>query len=457
MLFKGGTLVTGQGIQQADLRVSGEHIQEIGTDLAARPGEKVYDISGKLVLPGVIDAHTHFLLKSRNTVTADDAYSGSVAAVQGGVTTVIDYADQLPDKPLLAGVEARRRDFVTSAVDYSFHLVVNDNYQPHHADQFAQLQEAGIASVKLFTTYKEANYLLPQAKWLSILEACRKYGLVVTVHAEDDVVVEEAVARGKATNCLEVWDHPDLRPAQAEVAAVQQVIELAKASQCPMYIVHISTGTACRLLWEAREAQVPILGETTPHYLLLERDILEGTQGRNHLMTPPLRQLMDNRILWQGVEDGTMAVIATDHCAYTPEQKAQGKTALDILPGIPGVETLLPLVYSHGVAQGRIDLPRMVQLLAENPARIFGLWPRKGSLQCGTDADLVIYNPLPRWELTNADIHSRAGYSSFAGLQIQGKVELTLLRGQVLMEQGEFLGSKAGGQFVPAGKVYTNL
>lgn len=450
-LFKGGTLVTGLGTRKADLRTQGEKIGEVAPDLLPQPGEEVHDISGKLLLPGIIDAHTHFLLKSRNSITADDAYSASRAAALGGVTTVIDYADLLPHRPMVDGIEVRRQDFLETAVDYSFHLVVNDHYHPELAGEFAQLQRVGVSSVKLFTTYRDAGYMLPEDKWYSILEACGDMGMVVTVHAEDDTIVQTATSRGKAVGAIAPRDHSDLRPAQAEEAAVQRLIELAKATGCTIYIVHLSTGGACRLVWQARERGTPILAETTPHYLLLERSLLAGPQGSLHLMTPPLRECQDNCVLWQGVRDGIISVIATDHCAYTPEQKALGQNALDILPGIPGVETLLPLIYTQGVAQGRMGLPRLVQVLAENPAKIFGLWPRKGGLNPGGDADLVVYNPQPRWQLKNSHVHSLAGYTSYAGMGIRGRVDLTMLRGQVLTRQGKFLGRRGQGQFVAAG------
>jgi dihydropyrimidinase len=336
-------------------------------------------------------------------------------------------------------------------VDYSFHLIINDNYHAELASEFSQLRKAGIISIKLFTTYKDAGYMLDREKWRGILEACRDAGLVVTVHAEDDAVVQGAVEQGRATGNLEPRDHPDLRPSQAEATAVQQLIDLAEATGCQIYIVHLSTGSACRLLWEAQERNVPVIVETTPHYLLLERSMLEGSDGPNHLMTPPLREHGDNRILWQGVIDGTISVIATDHCAFTPEQKALGRNALDILPGIPCVETLFPIFYTYGVAEGRIGLPQLVRVLSENPARIFGLWPQKGSLEIGTDADLVVYDPLPHRTLTNDGIHSRAGYSSFAGLQVKGQVDLTMLRGKILVQNGQFMGLRGQGQFIPAG------
>jgi len=189
-LFKGGILVTGQEVKQADLRVEGERITDISSDLNPQGGEKVYEIPGKLLLPGIIDAHTHFLLRSRNAVTADDVYHGGIAAAQGGVTTVIDYADQLAGRPLLDGIEVRRRDFDDSVIDYSFHLVLNDNYESKQSEEFVQVLKAGITSVKLFTTYKEAGYMLAPEKWYGILKACKSLGMVVTVHAEDDATVQ---------------------------------------------------------------------------------------------------------------------------------------------------------------------------------------------------------------------------------------------------------------------------
>lgn len=446
MLYKNATLVT-DTVFEADLRVKGEKIAAIGR-LEPEPGEAVLDLTGKLLLPGIIDAHTHYLLEARGALTADDVYSGSVAALIGGVTTVIDYANMIAGAPLSAGVDDRKREFVASAVDYNLHLVITDELQTADPADFAALKQQGITSVKLFTTYREAGYMLSMSKWREILAACRQAGLLVTVHAEDDEIVSAATAAGIAAGKTEPGHHPDLRPAAAEVEAVRKLISLCRESGCPLYVVHLSTGEALALLTEARAEGLPIYVETAPHYLLLDRASLARPDGAQYLMTPPLRTEADCHSLWQGIGEGAIDVIATDHCAYTPEQKALGKTALDILPGIPGSETLLPLMYTYGVDRGRIELPQLVSLLATRPAELFGL-EGKGALKVGADADLVVYDPEPRWQLSDDSVYTRAGYTPFAGTEICGQVEMTVLRGQIVVRRGRFTGSRSQGRFVP--------
>jgi dihydropyrimidinase len=446
MLIKSGTLVTHQSQQAGDLRIEDGRIVQLG-DLAPLPGEEVYDARGRLVLPGVIDSHTHFLLRARGAVTADDAFSGGRAAALGGVTTVIDYADLLPTGGMAASILERMDQFQACPVDYSFHLVVNDNFQGAMTPQFHELRKLGIGSVKLFTTYKEAGYMLGHEKAQMVLMGCREAGILVTVHAEADDVVSEATQAGISAGKTAPRYHPDLRPAQAEALAVKRLAELSQETGCPVYIVHLSSQAGLEVVRQAQELGIQIIAETCPHYLLLDRTRLEGPQGAHWLMTPPLREKQDNQALWQGLSTGLISTVATDHCAFTPAQKALGNDSLDILPGIPGVETLLPLTYTYGV-EG-LGLPRLVEVLCHNPAQLFGL-TGKGSLTPGSDADLVIYDPTGERILAGNESYSQAGYNPFAGLSVKGRVEATILRGRVVVKDGEFYGIRGGGKFAAA-------
>ena len=451
MLIKGGKIVTSEQIEKEDIRIKGEKIVEVGRGLSPAAGEEVIDAGGKYIFPGIIDAHTHFKLQARGTVTADDFYWGGRSAAFGGVTTVIDYADQEKDS-LLAGLEKRKKEAADSVIDYSFHLVLNNNFSPQkHIGEFSNLIDEGISSLKIFTTYQDI-YMLARDKLISLFNAVKETGLLITVHAEDDDIINEREEEYRARAMLGIHYHPEIRPGRAEGEAVKKLTDLAEKIGIPIYIVHLSAEEGYRAALEARKQNCRVYLETAPHYLLLDRHLLSCSNSQLNLMTPPLRRKKDNEILWEGIGNGSIDVIATDHCAFSIEQKMEGKNSLDTLPGIPGVETLLPLIYTSGVRAGKISLKRMVELLSVNPAQIFGLYPEKGSIEEGTDADLVIFNPDIRWELKGEVLHSRADYTPFAGREVYGKPTTTILRGQKIVERDIFTGKKGYGRFVRAGK-----
>ncbi len=448
MLFKKGKIVTGTKTQKGDLRVVGEKIAEVGNQLEPRQGEEVFDLEGCYLFPGIIDSHTHFSLEARGTVSDDDPRAGGVSALWGGVTTVIDYADFLPEEPIGASIEKRKKVFSQCPVDYHFHLVLNKHFTVDRLSELKDLVSMGITSLKLFTTYPDAGYMLAENLWPDILKKCKEIGLLVTVHAEDNSIIEEKTESYRKAGLLDFKYHSRHRPAEAEVEAVKWLRGMVEKTDCPMYIVHISTGGAWEVLAEARDRGLPMLGETTPHYLLLDENLFNYPRAARNIMTPPLRRGADRECLWKGLAGGSIDVVATDHCAFTEERKLNAENALEILPGIPGVETLLPLTYSYGVESKRFSVERLVRVLSENPAKIFGLYPQKGSLEIGSDADIVVYDPQPRWVLKDEDLHSEAGYSPFSGLEIKGRVRLTMLRGEVKVRDGDFIGKDSGGQLI---------
>ncbi len=449
MLLKNGRIVTGRSVQKGDLRVSGEKIAEMAPHLPPRKEEEeIIDLEGCFLLPGVIDSHTHFSLEARGAVSDDDPRNGGISALWGGVTTVIDYADFLPGLPIGESIEKRKQVFSECPVDYHFHLVLNEHFTTDRLGDLKELAAMGISSLKLFTTYPEAGYMLEEKLWPDILTRCKEIGLLVTVHAEDNEIVKERTDNYRKAGLLDFKYHSRHRPAQAEIEAVRWLRQMVEKTGCPLYVVHISTGGAWEVLACAREEGLPMLGETAPHYLLLDENLFSYPRAARNIMTPPLRRGADQECLWKGLSEGSIDVVATDHCAFTEERKLQAKNVLEVLPGIPGVETLLPLVYSYGVESNRFSMQRLVQVLCENPARIFGLYPQKGSLQPGTDADLVVYDPRSSRVLQDEDLHSKAGYSPFSGLEIKGQVRLTMLRGEIKVREGTFTGRETGGQFV---------
>ncbi|KKM12788.1 hypothetical protein SY88_01540 [Clostridiales bacterium PH28_bin88] len=447
LLIRNGVLVSGGRMQQADLAVAGSRVKDIGRRLRPGKGTRVLDAAGRYVLPGIIDAHTHYRLHTRGTVTAEDFFTGTRAAACGGVTTVIDFADQVPGFTLAEAARWRMADAAGACVDFGLHMVVT-RVTPGLELELAQLVAMGIPSVKVFTTYRQAGYMLEEEDITRLLVMARAVGALVTVHAEDNGVVEESEARMRREGKTAPGDHGLSRPAAAEARAIRRVIELARREEAQVYFVHVSTAEGCRAIREAREAGQPVWGETCPHYLLLNEDEYRYEEPHRFIMTPPLRTATDQAALWEGLGDGVLQVVATDHCAFSLEQKGEAQTCFDTLPGVPGTETLLPLVYSYGPAMGRFSLPAMVDLLSTMPAKIFGLYPRKGDLQVGSDADVVVFNPEAPRELRARALHSAAGYTPFEGMTVRGYPEVTILRGKVIYEHGRFCGQEGDGRFI---------
>ncbi|GAB6137894.1 dihydropyrimidinase [Halanaerobaculum tunisiense] len=450
MILKNGKAVVDSSVKEVDIKIKGSKILAIENELKPKEEEEVINLAGKLVLPGIIDSHTHFLLKSRGTVTVDDFYYGTKAAAFGGVTTIIDYAEQTQES-IIEGLQERKKEAKGEAVvDYSFHLIINKDFNPErHLKELYQLQELGISSLKIFTTYKDI-YMLDEDKLDILFKVAADAGLLITVHAENNEIIKLQEEKYKQLGKTDISYHPDIRPGLVEKKAIKRLNKLSQKRGTGLYIVHLSSKEGYTAVKKARRSNPNLYAETAPHYLVLTRKELEKPEGRLSFMTPPLREEKDNQMLWQGIRDEMIDVIATDHCAFDEEQKAFGSDSLDILPGIPGVETMLPLIYTYGVDQRRISVVKLVELLAIKPAKIFGLYPQKGSLKEGTDADIVVYDPEVEWTLQDEVLHSKAGYTPYQDLTVKGKVDLTMVRGDIIVADNEFTGDKGYGAFLKA-------
>jgi len=453
ILIRNGRVVRPESISADDIWIAGEQIRAVEEKIDPHGDvrfDQVIDAEGMYVLPGIIDAHTHYLLHSRGTVTADGFYSGSVAGAIGGVTTAIDFANQEGEKSLLEAAQARidasQREMV---IDFGLHQCIF-SMQGDMDQQLQELKAEGITAVKIFTTYKPEGYFIGEKGLKELFRSCGRLGMMITAHCEDDPLMEE-IARKYEEELHPPRLHPVLRPAEAEYRAVRMLGELSRETETPLYIVHLSSGRGLEAVDELRAQGVRLAVETTPHYLMLTNELLTGPEARKYIMTPPLREAKDNEALWQGLVQDKIQLVATDHCAFTPEQKLQSDDCRTVLPGIPGTGELLPLIYTAGVASGRFDIGRMVSLLSETPARLFGMYPRKGRLQAGSDADLVLFDPGRSWTIRNDTCRSAAGYTPYDGFQAAGMPVLTMLRGRIIAREGEFFGSRGGGQFVQAG------
>lgn len=451
LLIKNGTVVTEEGAVKRDLRLRQEKIAEIGAELSPSSDAQVIDASGLVVLPGVIDAHTHYSLFVRGAHTADDFETGSRSAVCGGVTTFIDYADPIEGETLAYAMEQRRREAEGKAcIDYHLHMCLYGN-RSWTMKELEELKKAGVWNFKVFTTYDAMQ--IPDQNLEKLLVDAKTLGMLVTVHAEDQETVRSVGEQLQLAGKVAPAYHGQSRPNAAEERAIANVIAMAEKHGTPVYFVHVSTGEGARLIEEARRRGVRVYAETCPHYLALSDECFQRELPQQYIMTPPLRSRQDNLELWRALEEGVFQVVATDHCAYNLDQKKTGETCFTTLPGIPGSETLLPVLFSEGVSKGKLTLEQLAAYLATNPAKLFGLYPRKGVIREGSDADLVLVDPNLERTLDGKLLHSASGYTPFHGMVVKGYPVLTLSRGRIAYQNGDFVGHAGWGQFVAATEI----
>lgn len=446
LLVRGGTLVTVDGPIRADVRCRGGRVVEVGLDLPPA-GEPVFDASGALVFPGIIDPHVHFALVAEPHRTADDFATGSAAALAGGVTTFIDFAHQRAGERLESVIDARLVEAAVSRADYSLHIIVTDI----SGDQLAELPALtarGFTSAKIYTTYRPAGFYCDDHTALRLMTAAAEHGWVVLVHCENDDIVEAERTRIAREGRVAFRYHGVSRPAIAEIEAVQRMILFAEETGCATYLVHLSTAAAARAVGAARDRGAPVVGETCPQFLMADETVYDTERAARFIHTPPLRTDADRRALWEALGGGIQTV-ASDHCGYTLQQRTDYGDLTQVAPGIPGVETLFPLLYTYGYVQGTLSLADLVRLCCVNPARVFGLYPHKGSLAPGADADLVIYDPAGETTLSDAMVRSAAGYSPFSGTTLRGRVAATILRGKIAFDGADVVAEPGQGRLVP--------
>jgi dihydropyrimidinase len=445
MLIRGGTVITADGERIADVLVRDGTIAEVRPDLP--PDGDVIDATGLLVLPGVVDPHTHLLLDTGTARTADDFESGSLSAAAGGVTTFLDFAPQQPGQRFAQALRSRL-DLIAgrSYIDYAIHLNIA-HLPPGWERDLAGLVEAGVTSAKIYTTYRGTIFYADDWTWYRLMERSRDAGFLVQVHAENDAIVEgmaqQLVDEGKRS----LKYHAVARPGVAEAEAVGRGLLFSRATGSPVYFVHLSTPLAVDLISEARRGGVHAIAETCPHYLVLDDSRYEQPDAARYVMTPPLRDRESQAQLWDRLSRGAIQSIGSDHCGFSLSQRAGVDDFREISPGIPGVETSLLLMHSFGVLPQRVSRPDLVRLLCTNPAKIFGLWPQKGDLQPGSDADIVLFDPRPTRKLSATELHSRAGFSPYEGLSVTGKVHTTISRGRVIYRDGAIIGNRGVGRF----------
>ena len=453
LLIKNGRIVTATDDYTGDVLIEGEKIVAVGRNL---DGPNIIDATGLLVLPGGIDPHVHLDMPFMGTFSSDTHENGTRAALFGGTTTVIDFVLQTQGhslKEALAQWNSRARG--TAVGDYSFHMAVTDYNDNTRAEIRQMIEEEGITSFKTFMAYKGA-LMIDDRQMTALMQEVRQHGGMVTVHATNGDMIDYLIAKHRAEGNLSPRYHYLSQPEVTEAEASSRFVDIANYTGCPGYIVHLTCEGALNAVRNATKRNQKVFVETCIQYLLLDDSLYEKDfEGAKWVMSPPLRKKKDQATLWAGINQGLVNVVATDHCPFLWKQKLMGEKDFSKIPnGHPAIENRMELLYSEGVDKGRITLNKFVEIACTNPARIFGMFPRKGTIAPGTDADILLFDPRHKHTLSAATHHMNVDYSAYEGWEVTGKVRTVILRGRVAIDNGQCLVDKGYGQFIKRNKVY---
>ncbi|HIB51943.1 MAG TPA: dihydropyrimidinase [Candidatus Marinimicrobia bacterium] len=456
LLIKNGRVITAVDDYKGDIFIESEQVNLIGKNLDVK-ADRVIDAQGKYVIPGGIDPHTHLDMPFAGTVSADDFETGTRAAAHGGTTTLIDFAIQTKGRSTLEALETwHKKAEGKTAIDYGFHMIITD-LEDDRVPEMRTLADEGVTSYKLFMAYPGVLY----ADDATLFRAMRKAGedgTVICMHAENGIVIDEIVKSALAEGKTGPKWHALTRPTRMEAEGVHRSIAIAEVADVPVYIVHLSSADALEQVVLARDRGAHVFAETCPQYLFLDHSYYEqeGFEGAKYVMTPPLREKWNQKELWRGLQMGDLMSISTDHCPFCfKEQKEMGINDFSKIPnGGPGVENRMSLVFNGGVVEGRISLNRFVELTSTASAKMFGLFPKKGTIAVGSDADIVIFNPDRKETISvnnSVTHHMKVDYNAYEGFEVTGVSETVISRGKIIVENCEYLGKKGDGQFLKRG------
>jgi dihydropyrimidinase len=450
-VIKGGNVVTPAGAFVGDVAIRGEQIAALGAELDTE-GARVIDASGHHVIPGVLDVHVHLELPFCGTVSADDYRSGTRAGARGGVTTVIDFAIPPANGSLSEAADIwMKKAEGKSLIDYTFHICItrwND-----HKDQIKGMVERGFTTFKEFMIYESEGWQSDDRALFGTLEKMKEYGTMLLVHAESSRVLDELIARHHTPELMKKYGarlHRMTRPNFIEAEAIQRAVQWSEATHGQLYIVHMSTAEGADIIRAAQARGVPVIAETCVQYLVLDDSVFDRPDGHLYACCPQLKKPQDSERLWKGLRTGDVSVISTDTCTFTREQKAMWEGDWTKIPmGMPGLETLMPLTYTHGVLANRLTLEEMSAKLSTNPAKIMGLYPRKGAIQIGADADIAIIHPTTRHTVSPSTLETNADWSPYEGWDLAGFARTTLSRGEVIVDDYKVVGRGGRGRWLP--------
>lgn len=451
MLIRGGTVVSDSSVSQIDLCVQSGRIIAHGShgSFDKEHFTEVIDASGMLVLPGLIDPHVHFDSPFMGSKTVHNFQTGSIAAAYGGITTVISFSTQGKGESITQNIESTNRIAEKqSLIDWGIHGIVLDAKE----DTISEVQhliDAGYPTYKCFTTYRHSNRMVEDTDILSLLEVTARNNAMLMVHCENDAILEYNLKKVLSTNNLWI-NHAKSRPASAENVEIARIIDLMREEVAPVYIVHTSTRESMGIIQDAINTGLPIHCETCTHYLVLTEDQLKGENGYQFICSPPLRKQEDSDALWKAATNGPLEVVSSDDAGVPTSDRIKfGEGRFEKVPnGMPGIEPRLAVLYSQGVIKGRINLPRLVALTSTNPAKLFGLFPQKGHLGIGADADIVLFDPNPKWRISASTHHMNTDFSPFEGMDVTGTVRSVLCRGEFVIREGELVGTPGYGKLI---------
>jgi dihydropyrimidinase len=457
LLIRNGRIITASDDYVADVYCDNGIVTAIGKDLPSQrfQAERTLDAKGQYVMPGGIDVHTHLDMPFGGTTSADDFESGTIAAAHGGTTSVVDFAIQYRGQTMRHALdEWRKKADGNAAIDYGFHMIVTELADAGLGEMDRMVRDEGVTSFKLFMAYPGV-FMVDDATIFRALVRTGENGGLVCMHAENGGVIDELVKEALRKGQTAPKYHALTRPSRAEGEATGRAIALSEMAGVPIYIVHLSAADALEKVKQARDMGLPAYAETCPQYLFLSYDNYEepGFDGAKYVMSPPLREKWHQDVLWKGLAKNDLQVISTDHCPFCmAEQKTLGKDDFSKIPnGAPGIETRLTLVHDGGVRGGRLSLNRFVELCSTTPAKMFGLFPRKGTIAVGSDADIVLFDPQRKQTLGVTTLHMKVDYNPYEGRTVQGSPSMVIAGGNVIVEDGTFVGKKGDGRFLKRG------
>ena len=453
VLIKNGRIVTAAEEYDADIFVEQDKISLIGSTLSVT-ADKIIDASGKYVIPGGIDPHTHLDMPFMGTVSSDDFETGTKAAAHGGTTSIIDFAIQTKGHSALEGLDTwHKKAAGKAAIDYGFHMILTDT-EGDRINELNTLIDEGITSYKLFMAYPGVLFM-DDANIYRTMAAAGEKGAIICMHAENGIVIDEIVRKAVAAGKTEPKWHSLTRPTEMEAEAVHRTIAIGDVADVPVYIVHLTSSDALEQVTLARSRGQDVFAETCPQYLFLDDSYYEkkNFEGAKYVMSPPLREKWNQAELWNGLDTGSLQVVSTDHCTFRfSDQKPMGKDDFTKIPnGAPGIENRMSLIYQGGVVEGRLSMNTFVEVTSTAAAKIFGLYPRKGTIAVGSDADIVIFNPNHKETISvNNSIthHMNVDYNAYEGFEVSGISETVLARGKVIVEDCTYNGKRGDGQFL---------
>ena len=449
LLIRGGMVVLPEVCCEMDVAIDDGRIMALGASTGMPEARRTLDARGLYVLPGAVDPHVHLDWPSLGVITADDFASGTMAAAFGGTTTIIDFTYPEKDGVLLEKLANRRHQAHGKAViDYAFHCYLTDG-SPRTLEEMASVVGEGLTSFKLYMGYSQRKIMVDDVTLLTVMKRAASLGATVCVHAENGMVAEAARTRFIGTGQVATVDFPRFKPNYVEAEAVSRAIFWSRQTGARLCILHLSSAEGLDLVRAAQQQGLHVFAETCPQYLLLTDEVYRRPDGHRCICSPPIRSEADRQSLWQGVAEGVISMIATDHCAFDSRVKDLGRDDFTRVPnGLPGVETRLSLLFSEGVGKGRINIDQLARIASLNPALIYGLFPRKGILAPGSDADIVLFDPAKRQTLSAGALHSASGWCPYEGWDLQGAPVMTISRGEVIVERGEYIGDPGRGRFV---------